>query len=77
MFRCPGNYFFGVIIAGVVVNTIFLVREIRRNEQQDSFLNAVHPRTEDANRFHSPVSGNTAEPRHDEAQQPSEFYRIM
>jgi two-component system sensor histidine kinase SenX3 len=31
----------GVIIAGLVLNTIFLVREIRRNEQQDSFLNAV------------------------------------
>src|SRR2546421_13101553 len=36
-----GIVFFGVIIAGVVVNTIFLVREIRRNERQDSFLNAV------------------------------------
>jgi len=36
-----GVIFFGVIIAGLVVNTIFLVREIRRNEQQDSFLNAV------------------------------------
>ena len=30
-----------VIIAGGVVNTIFLVREIRRNEQHDSFINAV------------------------------------
>ena len=30
-----------LVIAGVVLNTIFLVREIRRNEQQDSFLNAV------------------------------------
>lgn len=29
------------IIAGLVLNTIFLVREIRRNEQHDSFLNAV------------------------------------
>jgi two-component system sensor histidine kinase SenX3 len=36
-----GIIFFGVIIAGLVVNTIFLVREIRRNERQDSFLNAV------------------------------------
>ena len=32
---------FIVVIAGVVVNTIFLVREIRRNERQDSFLNSV------------------------------------
>lgn len=30
-----------LVIAGVVLNTIFLVREIRRNEQQDSFLNSV------------------------------------
>src|SRR5690348_11369158 len=36
-----GIIFFSVIIAGIVLNTIFLVREIRRNEQQDSFLNAV------------------------------------
>jgi len=36
-----GIIFFGLIIAGVVVNTIFIVREIRRNERQDSFLNAV------------------------------------
>src|SRR5580704_2195722 len=36
-----GVIFFGFIIAGLVLNTIFLVREIRRNEQQDSFLNAV------------------------------------
>ncbi len=38
--------FFGVllallIIAGVVLNTIFLVREIRRNEQHDAFINAM------------------------------------
>ncbi len=30
-----------LLIAGVVLNTIFLVREVRRNERQDSFLNAV------------------------------------
>ena len=38
--------FFGVllvmmIISGVVLNTIFLVKEIRRNEQHDAFINAV------------------------------------
>ncbi len=32
---------FSIIIAGITINTIFLVREIRRNERQDSFLNAV------------------------------------
>jgi signal transduction histidine kinase len=36
-----GIIFFLVIIAGVVLNTIFLVREVRRNEQHDTFINAV------------------------------------
>jgi signal transduction histidine kinase len=36
-----GIIFFAVIITGVVLNTIFLLREIRRNEQHDAFLNAV------------------------------------
>jgi signal transduction histidine kinase len=30
-----------MVIAGVALNTIFLVREIRRNEQHDAFINAV------------------------------------
>jgi signal transduction histidine kinase len=39
-------FFFGVIvfvaiILGLILNTTFLVREIRRNEQHDSFINAV------------------------------------
>ena len=36
-----GVIFFAAIIAGMILNTIFLVREIRRNEQHDSFINAV------------------------------------
>lgn len=36
-----GIIFFSLIITGLVLNTLFLVREIRRNEQQDAFLNAV------------------------------------
>lgn len=36
-----GIIFFGAIVAGLVLNTIFLVRELRRNEQHDSFINAV------------------------------------
>jgi signal transduction histidine kinase len=36
-----GFILFVILIAGVVLNTVFLVREIRRNERQDSFLNAV------------------------------------
>ena len=36
-----GVIFFALIITGLILNTIFLVREIRRNEQHDTFLNAV------------------------------------
>ncbi|WP_251106755.1 sensor histidine kinase [Alloacidobacterium dinghuense] len=36
-----GIPFFALLIAGLVLNTIFLVREVRRNERHDSFLNAV------------------------------------
>ncbi len=36
-----GIPFFMLLIAGLVLNTIFLVREVRRNEHHDSFINAV------------------------------------
>ncbi|MGB8509822.1 MAG: HAMP domain-containing sensor histidine kinase [Pyrinomonadaceae bacterium] len=36
-----GIVFFIVIITGLTLNTIFIVREIRRNEQHDAFINAV------------------------------------
>jgi signal transduction histidine kinase len=36
-----GIIFFGAITTGLILNTSFLVREIRRNEQHDSFINAV------------------------------------
>jgi signal transduction histidine kinase len=36
-----GIVFFSLIITGLILNTLFLIREIRRNEQQDAFLNAV------------------------------------
>src|SRR5215213_3102817 len=36
-----GIVFFSLIITGLILNTSFLIREIRRNEQQDAFLNAV------------------------------------
>jgi signal transduction histidine kinase len=36
-----GIVLLALIIAGVVLNTIFLVREIRRNEQHGAFINAV------------------------------------
>jgi two-component system sensor histidine kinase SenX3 len=36
-----GIILFALIITGLVLNTTYLLREIRRNEQQDAFLNAV------------------------------------
>ena len=36
-----GVVFFLAIILGMILNTGFLLREIRRNEQHDSFINAV------------------------------------
>lgn len=36
-----GVPFFLLLIAGLILNTIFLVREVKRNERHDSFLNAV------------------------------------
>lgn len=36
-----GAISFLVLIAGLTVNTVFLVREIRRNDQHDAFINAV------------------------------------
>lgn len=36
-----GVIFFVAIITGLFLNTIFLIREIRRNEQHDAFLNSV------------------------------------
>lgn len=71
-----GIIFFGVIIAGLVVNTIFIVREIRRNERQDSFLNAV------THELKTPVTSirlylETLQSRPLNDAKRSEFYRIM
>jgi signal transduction histidine kinase len=71
-----GIIFFGVIIAGVVLNTIFLVREIRKNEQQDSFLNAV------THELKTPITSirmylQTLQKRQLDEPQRRDFYRIM
>ncbi|MFB3917445.1 MAG: sensor histidine kinase [Terriglobales bacterium] len=71
-----GIIFFVVIIAGVVVNTIFLVREIRRNEQQDSFLNAV------THELKTPITSirlylETLQRRDLDDARRRDFYRIM
>jgi len=71
-----GVIFFGAIIAGIVLNTIFLVREVRRNEQHDSFINAV------THELKTPIASirlylQTLQ-RHDVSEaQRMEFYRFM
>jgi signal transduction histidine kinase len=40
-FLILGAILFALIITGLILNTMFLIREIRRNELQDAFLNAV------------------------------------
>jgi two-component system, OmpR family, sensor histidine kinase SenX3 len=71
-----GIIFFAFLIAGVVLNTVFLVREIRRNEQQDSFLNAV------THELKTPVTSirlylQTLQRRELGDHERRDFYRIM
>jgi len=62
--------------AGVILNTIFLVREVRRNEHHDSFLNAV------THELKTPVASirlylETLQRRNLPEAQRQEFYKIM
>jgi signal transduction histidine kinase len=71
-----GLIFFLVIIAGMVLNTIFLVREIRRNEQHDSFINAV------THELKTPVASirlylQTLQARDLDESKRREFYQVM
>ena len=71
-----GVIFFGAIVAGLVLNTIFLVREIRRNEQHDSFINAV------THELKTPITSirlylQTLQRREVEEAQRREFYQLM
>lgn len=71
-----GIIFFSVIIVGVVLNTIFLVREIRRNEQHDAFINAV------THELKTPLASirlylETLKSRNVDPEQRAQFYDIM
>ena len=65
-----------MIICGILLNTIFLVREIRRNEQHDAFINAV------THELKTPVASirlylETLQTRPVDEAKRNEFYRIM
>jgi signal transduction histidine kinase len=71
-----GIVFFALLIAGMVVNTIFLVREVRRSEHHDSFINAV------THELKTPVASirlhlETLQRRDLPETRKQEFYRLM
>jgi two-component system sensor histidine kinase SenX3 len=71
-----GIIVFPLIITGVVLNTIFLVREIRRNEQHEAFINAV------THELKTPVASmklylQTLQNRAVDEEKRQEFYRVM
>src|SRR5207248_6163283 len=71
-----GIIFFAAIVAGMILNTSFLVRELRRSEQHDSFINAV------THELKTPVASirlhlETLQRRDLPEAQKQEFYRLM
>src|SRR6201987_47403 len=71
-----GVILFAVLIAGLIVNTSFLVREVRRNEQHDSFINAV------THELKTPIASirlylETLQSRDVDDKRQREFYRLM
>lgn len=71
-----GIVLFALMIAGLIINTIFVVREIRRNEQHDSFINAV------THELKTPIASirlflETLQSREVNEAQRQEFYQIM
>jgi signal transduction histidine kinase len=71
-----GIVLLALIIAGVVINTTFLVREIRRNEQHDAFINAV------THELKTPIASirlyvETLQTRSVDENKRKEFYKII
>ncbi len=71
-----GLVLFPLVIAGLVLNTVFLVREVRRSEQHDAFINAV------THELKTPVASirlylETLERRELPQEKRREFYRVM
>ena len=71
-----GMIFFALIITGLVLNTVFLVREIRKSEQHDAFLNAV------THELKTPIASiklylETLKSREVTPEKQQEFYDVM
>ena len=71
-----GLILFPLIITGVVLNTTFLVREIRRNEQHENFINAV------THELKTPIASvklhlQTLQQRPVDEAKRQEFYQVM
>jgi len=71
-----GMITFALIIAGIIVYTVFLVAEIKRNEDHDTFINAV------THELKTPIASmrlylETLQSRSVPEEQRQEFYRVM
>ncbi|HEY6362058.1 MAG TPA: HAMP domain-containing sensor histidine kinase [Vicinamibacterales bacterium] len=71
-----GIILFAVIIAGLIIYTVFLVLEIKRNEEHESFINSI------THELKTPIASirlylETLQSRHMSDDQRREFYGVM